>query len=572
LLRSGIDANDSGLVLFSSKSKGSDVLYIYDLNEGRVTHRYEFSDLVEARSPRLSGDGSMIVFSGVTREGFTNVYLLDQEDGNYVALTNDIYHDADPSFTFDDERVVFSSDRSVGGQDGALNLFEVDLSGESIKQLTFGPYQDQTPDCSPLGICFSSDRDGAFNLFRLDEGVLTQLTQFATGAFDPRLAADRQHLVYTGYQDMSYQVYRMELPEEAPVIARAEAGPPERWQPGRVDKKHDRSAVKYDTDYSLDIAQSMVGYDPVYGSLGGIQLAFSDMLGNRAYYVLLTNTARTKDEFIESFNVGVTYVNRERRLNWGAGLFHLYDEYYNDFDKYYFERQAGGLAHLSYPFSKFQRVDLTSVLRYSDRDSRYSFNDREALLMTNYLSWVYDNSVWDISGPIDGRRYNFTVGLTAAIDRTRLFNRLAMADVRHYYRLGRASALANRLFAYYSGGEEPQRIYLGGSWSFRGYPRHGFYNRKVLFSSTELRFPLIDVLLIGFPFGGMDFRGIRGALFFDAGSAWDDEFDRFQGSLGAGFRVALGYIVQLRFDFTRTTDFRTISPNTDFDFFFGWNF
>ena len=66
------------------------------------------------------------------------------------------------------------------------------------------------------------------------------------------------------------------------------------------------------------------------------------------------------------------------------------------------------------------------------------------------------------------------------------------------------------------------------------------YNRNVLFASNELRFPLIDNLLIGFPFGGLGFRGIRGALFFDVGSAWDDEFDQFLGSFGTGFRVSLG--------------------------------
>ena len=47
---------------------------------------------------------------------------------------------------------------------------------------------------------------------------------------------------------------------------------------------------------------------------------------------------------------------------------------------------------------------------------------------------------------------------------------------------------------------------------------------------------------------------------------------QFLGSFGAGFRVSLGYIIVLRFDFSRTTDFETISNSTDFDFFFGWNF
>ncbi len=138
--------------------------------------------------------------------------------------------------------------------------------------------------------------------------------------------------------------------------------------------------------------------------------------------------------------------------------------------------------------------------------------------------------------------------------------------------MGRDSALANRLLDFTSSGIEPQRIYFGGSWSFRGYSRRAFYTRNVLFASTELRFPLIDNLLIGLPIGNLGFRGIRGVLFFDVASAWENDFDQFIGSFGTGIRFALGYLVVLRFDFTRTTDFRSISPKTDFDFFFGWNF
>ncbi|MFH1687839.1 MAG: BamA/TamA family outer membrane protein [bacterium] len=573
LLRSGIDANDSGLVVFSSKSKENDVLYIYDLGEGAVTERFEFQSLVEARSPRLSHDGRRVTFVGVKKDGYADIYVLNLDGGEYHALTNDVYFDTDPCFTIDDKAVVFSSDRCDDGPAGALNLYRVDLNGSRMTQLTYGAFRDQTPECAESGVYCSSDRNGISNIYLLDTANrLIRQTSLATGAFDPRLASDGRTLIYTGYQDMRYHVYQgTPHPEttltEQPPVAMAPA-----WNPRQIDSKFSRSTIKYQTDYSLDIAQSAVGYDPIQGSLGGLQAAVSDMLGNRSYYILVTNTAQTKDEFLKAFNLGVTYVNRERRLNWGFGLFHLYDEYYNDFDKYYFERQAGGVGLLSYPISKFNRVDLTTIARYSDRDSRFDFNERETFLMTNYLSWIYDNSLWDISGPIDGRRYNFTLGLTTSLDRRQTFNRLAMADVRHYFRLGRYSALANRLLAYTSSGREPQRIYLGGSWSFRGYPRRAFYNRNVLFASTELRFPLIDVLLIGFPFGGLDFRGIRGALFFDAGSAWDNDFDRFRGSFGAGFRVSLGYVVQLRFDFTRTTDFETISPNTEFDFFFGWNF
>ncbi|HWR82462.1 MAG TPA: hypothetical protein VN285_04105, partial [Candidatus Deferrimicrobium sp.] len=485
----------------------------------------------------------------------------------------DAYYDIDPAFSPDGKQVVFVSDRGVDGPVGALNLFTLDLSTGQVTPLTSGPFRDQSPDWTPLGIYFSSDREGAFNIYLLDEpGQLTLQSALVTGALHPRLCPDQKSLVYTGYQDLSFQVFRMDTVTGPAAAANVDSIPASPWTPRRIASKFSRSSMKYDAEYSLDIAQSSIGYDPVYGSLGGVQLAMSDMLGNRSVHLLLTNTAETKDEFLESFNVGVTYLNRERRVNWAVGAFHLFDEYFNDFDGFYQERLAGVLASISYPMSKFHRVGLTSLGRYSNRSSRISLPNREAFLYTQYLSWVYDNSLWEVTGPIEGRRYNLSLGITMRMDDLQEFNRIAMADVRHYLRLGQFSALANRLFAYSSTGLEPQRIYFGGSWSFRGFDRRAFYNRNVLFASNELRFPLIDRFYIGFPFGGLSLSGIRGALFFDVGSAWDDRFEQFYGSFGAGFRVSLGYLVVLRFDFSRTTDFRTISPRTDFDFFFGWNF
>jgi len=573
ILRSGIDANDSGLVVFSSKSKECDVLYILDLNENRVTQRYEFADLIEARSPRLSPEGDRVVFSGVKKDGYTNIYLLNLARGDYYAVTDDVFDDADPCFTIDGRSLVFSSDRCVGGPDGAYNLYQIDLDSRTMKQITFGAFADKSPECTSRGIYFSSDRNGFPNLFLMDhQGQLTEQSTYATGAFDPRLTSDGKRLTYTGYQDMAYRIYVMDLPEQPIPVEQPAPDTLLTWTPPQLPEEHRSSTVRYHTEYSFDIAQSAMIYDPVYGSLGGVQAAITDMLGNHAIHFLLTNSAQTKDEFLESFNVGVTYINRKTRINKGLGLFHLYDEYYNDYDKYYYERQAGALGFVSYPFSKFSRVDLTTVARYSKRDSRYNFNNREAFLVSSYISYVYDNSIWDISGPIDGRRYHFTLGHTTSMDGFRSFNRTAIADIRHYFRLGTNSALANRMFAYTSAGLEPQRIYFGGSWSFRGFDRRAFYNRNVLFSSTELRFPLIDVLAIGFPFGGLSFQGIRGALFYDTGAMWDDNFDQFLGSFGAGFRVAIGYVILLRFDFSRTHDYETMSPNTDFDFFFGWNF
>ncbi len=574
LLRSGIDATNSGLVVFSSKSKEKDILYIYDLNEMKITREHRIENLVAARSPRFSPDERKVVFTGIRRGGHSDIFVLHLESGAYEAVTDDVYDDTDPTFSLDGDRIVFASDRGHGGDDGATNLYELDLRRPgNLRQLTWGDFKDQTPDVSTEGVYFSSDREGSYNLFLLDnDGGLTRQSAYVTGAFDPRLTPDGSQLVYSGYQGMQFNIYQMDLVEKPTPVAAVAGVESVGWRPAFIDTAFANASVKYDADYSFDIAQSTISYDPVYGSAGGIQAAVSDILGDHAFYFLLTNTAETKDDVLESFNFGVTYINKEKRVNWGLGAFHLYDEYYNDVDQYYFERQVGVIGLVSYPVSRFSRFDFSNYARYDKKDRRFGLDTREAFLLTNYFSWVYDNSIWDVSGPIEGRRYNLTVGITHSLSDMANWNRVAFADIRHYIRLGRYSALANRLFGYSSTGLEPQRIYFGGSWSFRGYDRRAFYNRNVIFASNEIRFPLIDALLIGLPIGGMDFRGIRGALFFDVGSAWEDEFDQLIGSFGCGFRVSLGYVVLLRFDFARTTDFHTVSPRFDFDFFFGWNF
>jgi outer membrane protein assembly factor BamA len=188
------------------------------------------------------------------------------------------------------------------------------------------------------------------------------------------------------------------------------------------------------------------------------------------------------------------------------------------------------------------------------------------------LSLIYDNSLWTYTGPIDGIRANITGGITFDFAGTRVLNRLFLADLRHYYRLGAQSAFSTRLYTFLSGGREPVRRYFGGSWDFRGFDRRAFYVRKILFASNELRFPLINRLAIDSPLGRLNFSGIKGALFVDLGSAWDREDPQWYASYGFGWRVALGYLVTLRFDFAQTTDFKSLNRGLEFDFFFGWDF
>jgi hypothetical protein len=580
LFRSGIDASPSGTVVFSSKSNERDLLYFYDLARGRVTDQREFAELVSIVSPAFAPDGSHVVFAGSGKDGALDLYLLDIRSQDPPArLTHDLYRESDPVFSPDGAALIFASDRGPHGKTGALNLFRLDLATSVIQPVTDTTGINTSPEfLGPDTLLFVSDRAGSHDIYALVGGdSLFRVTALSSGAFDPHYDRHSERLYFAAHTQFGYRIYGMDLrtADWQPVPREAVRDGAVPWDVDRlagVQGPTGETVERYRHDFSIDIAQSVVSYDAVFGTIGGFQMALSDVLGDEVYYFLLSNPANTTSEFLSSFNVAVTYLNRRQRLNYGWGAYHLFSDDFDEVEGLLEERQAGVVGFVSYPLSKFRRVELTNYLRYSKREELTPPASREGALSTSTLSLIYDNSLWSFTGPIDGVRANVTGGVTYDFASGRVLNRLLLADLRHYYRLGAQSAFATRLYAFLSGGEEPVRRFFGGSWDFRGFNRRAFYVRKILFASNELRFPLINRLAIDSPIGRLNFSGIKGALFADVGSAWDRGEADWRASWGLGWRVALGYLVTLRFDFAQTTDFRNTSRGLDFDFFFGWDF
>ncbi|MCP4709604.1 MAG: hypothetical protein GY869_13335, partial [Planctomycetes bacterium] len=187
--------------------------------------------------------------------------------------------------------------------------------------VTCGRQQDRQPSFAPDGkkLIYSSDRGGLRNLYVLrSDGVTEQWTNYASGAFNPRFTADGQQVVFSGYQELGLRVFEIPLPDTAyALIESSNCAPALSWEPPRIDGSDTRGVAKYSQKFSFDIAQSAVSYDAVYGALGGFQTALTDVLGDKQYFFLLANNTDSKDDFISSFNVSATYLDRSRRINYG---------------------------------------------------------------------------------------------------------------------------------------------------------------------------------------------------------------------------------------------------------------
>ena len=117
--------------------------------------------------------------------------------------------------------------------------------------------------------------------------------------------------------------------------------------------------------------------------------------------------------FLRSFNIAVQRINLAKRVNYGYAVFNFSGNRYDitESDQFFYERSFGASTFLSYPISKFKRFEYTVTLINSDREIVEGISSRKAMMLSNSVAYIHDNSLWGPSGPLDGSRWLFLLGL-----------------------------------------------------------------------------------------------------------------------------------------------------------------
>jgi Tol biopolymer transport system component len=589
-MRSRIDISHSGALAFVTKSGEVDALHIYDVVTEEMTSSFKFTQLVSIGSASWAPDGTRLVFSAIDRSGRDDLYILNTDTRELRRLTDDDYDDRDPAWSPDGNTIAFVSDRTPFGKDGTYNLFAYDLRSGDITYLTYGKESVSAPAWSHDGskLAFTCDAGGIHNIWVMDmlktptagQRTMTRVSAFLTSAYDPTWTSSGD-IVFSAFENFSFKIRSIHnvkaiLDTATASIAMNVATHDTPWTAANLSGEKEHERYRYRGEYSLDIAQSTISTDPVFGTAGGAFVALSDVLGNEQYYFLLYNTAESQDEFLTSFNIAISRISMSQRTNYAYGIYRFTGRRYDltSKDEYYYEKVFGGYFAMSYPLSKFNRIETGISVSNSNRDFDGALEERKALLISNSLSFTHDNSLWGPSGPLDGNRFNFTLAYTSDVQYSNVNYFSVIADYRHYFRLGQRSAFASRFWLFYNHGKESRRFVMGGSWDLRGFERWSIRGEKLWLTSHELRFPFVDELAIRFPFFGLSFFAIRGALFFDAGSAWDKEYLETLGSFGGGLRLNLGGVLVLRYDTGKRIErnFTQIQSGLFHQFFFGFDF
>ena len=592
---SRMDGSRPGLLLFTARYGDRDALVVWDLRRRRMSGRYQFTELVSMLSPHWMPDGRSIVLSGLSESGVSDLYRVRLPGGELEPLTKDRYQDLDPSPSADGRRVVFASDRTAGGLEGAANLFVLDLDTGGVRQLTSGEWVDESPLWAADGrIYFTSDRDGVLNVFSVDSaGSGRRETSSWTGAFDG-VPLPEGGLLVGGFHDLSWNIYRVPVDSSARKdrFADAPAAPAGQWAwetPGDTTTSFAARREPYRRRLNVDFAAGDAVVIPGYGGAQGVFFVASDLLGDNLLFGSVSSyQGRRLGSILSNLSGTAIYLNRSRRVNWGFGAFRTKSRYFEgERIASYDETAYGVMGVLRYPLTRFTRIEANVVVEHSDRfDFTLAVDEprRIGWIATHYLSYVRDNSLWIPSGPIDGGRLAVTTGVSSDFSNSRFDSYLVAGDWRHYFRLGKQSAWALRAYGFYSNGDRPRRVNIGGTLGLRGYPQYGYIvGSEAYMFNQELRFPVLTHLTLGLPFGDIDFPEVQGGLFTDVGKArLPNSADRaLLGSYGISFRMALGPLAVLRLDLGRRFsdgDFQGYSLSEDqrkrgfLSFFFGYNY
>ncbi|MCE9627337.1 MAG: hypothetical protein K8R56_05425 [Candidatus Eisenbacteria bacterium] len=567
-----------GLIALTAKRGGRDALYLIDPKDGRIVRRVLFPQLVAVHDPALAADGRSVIFAAQSYDGDQDLYRVSWRDGEpekLERLTRDGYDDVEPTISPDGRWVAWASDR--GDLAGRYSLWRMSLAGgapEPVSRPKSG--DDRQPAYSPDGawLAYRSTRGGTSDLWvRPAEPSYEarRVTRLQGLASDPDWLPDGRGLLFTAQEAVTFRTWSIAFAPDS-LSAESEAEPTR--EPVLPTLAHQETAQEYRRRLGLDIIQNGVSFDPGFNGQSGYgQIAVSDLLGNEQFMLTLANDSENFGNFWDGWEGGLTYLNQSKRLNYGLGVFRLTRLYDPDFDLVRREKRLGMVGVVSYPLSLFTRIEGSVQVRHATNHLLRRGGTRTVDLVSNFVSFVHDDSRWWWDGPTGGSRLNLTAGFTRDMTSGVADYGTLLAEVRHYRQPFRRVVLAGRAQWLQSFGSDAQKSYLGGPMRLRIDQRRVISGLQLVNTQVEARFPVLRGIVLAVP-APWQLPTLHVALFADA--AWASGEENRDRVADGGFALYLGggFFPQFRWNWVwRSDDFKHLTspkPTTFFTLDFGF--
>jgi Tol biopolymer transport system component len=244
----------SPLIAFVSRHHGNPEIYTMNA-DGSNVRRLTFTPAAEW-GPAWSPDGRQIAFVS-ERDGNQEIYVMNADGSQQTRLTNHPAPDGGPAWSPDGRLIAFSTTRESYSPYslGVWLIYVMNADGTNPRRISPpDAYHDGEPAWSPDGqrLAFSSQRDSRWSkeiyVMDADGSNLTRLTENTIEDISPAWSPDGQTLVYSSsmnFFDMDLYLMRRDGTNKRRVNMNFPTGVNASWSP-------DGRRIVYNSGYPLD--------------------------------------------------------------------------------------------------------------------------------------------------------------------------------------------------------------------------------------------------------------------------------------------------------------------------------
>ena len=535
-------------------------IYYYDLERRKEIRLTKY---LRVRDPAPSPDDSKLVFVtnrlGKTRLAtmplLPEVKIVHEQDISWLNEESE-YQFETPRFSPDGQKIVVG----VRQPDGYKDIWILDSQGNKLEELMHDRAIDNGAVWSADGrsIYFSSDRSGIFNLYvyDLDHKQISQVSNVLGGAFMPTLTPDGSAIVFVNYSSRGFDIHVM---NNQPAISKA-AAPYQDPYP----------VMKYDAQ-PVNAVQSR--YNPLPTLYPHLWLP---NFGHSAYSGTLAGLFTFGFDAVQrhSYTLSALYGPSKHRTWYDFN--YLYEGWFpslqiraQDIDMTYahlLSQQAGFMAQDDY-VERSRMLDASLTFPLLELDQQHSlalgYRRKSVSRLTPMPPWSgYDGAIPAqgrlVSGRVeylfnDAKKYGYSIspenGRNIELGYEQLDKKIGsdfnlkkysvdwheyidfpfehhVLLLRGYAGKSTGDLIAQRAFQLGGVGPADMAINVNDTHVYlRGYPVNQYRGQKVGLATVEYRFPIknIEWGVGNTPFF---FKRVHGAVFAEAGNAWDAAFNR----------------------------------------------
>ena len=196
-------AFNSGRIVFTSTRDGNTDVYVMDADGGNRENLT--NNPADDDKPTWSPDRSKIAFVSNRNRGFVQIHIMEADGKNPIRLTDGVWEDY-PDWSLDGQKIAFTSRNAQGvGQ-----IAVMDADGHNVFKLIDGSKPSWSPDGEKIAFeRRNEEHHSQIHVINVNNHEIINLTRDLRNASSPVWSPNGRKIAYVSPEDGFYQIYVM---------------------------------------------------------------------------------------------------------------------------------------------------------------------------------------------------------------------------------------------------------------------------------------------------------------------------------------------------------------------------